>query len=207
MIEIIDCEQGSDEWLQARLGIPTASEFATVLANGRGGAPSKTRRTYMLKLIGERMTGEPMDRFSNGHMERGHEMEADAANLYAFMHDVEPVEVGFIRNGERGCSPDRLVGNDGVAEIKSKLPHLQLDVLLRDELPAEHKPQVQGEIWLSERDWCDFVSYWPGLPLFVKRVYRDDEYIKKLEAGVDQFLEEMETLQSQIEQRYTTEAA
>lgn len=209
MIEIFDCDQGTEEWHRCRLGIPTASEFSTVLANGRGGQPSKTKRTYMLKLIGERMTGEPMDRYSNGHMDRGHEMEPDAVNLYAFMKDVDPQKVGFIRNGECGCSPDRLVGTDGVAEIKSKLPHLQLEVLLKDELPPEHKPQVQGEIWLAEREWADFVSYWPGLPLFVKRVYRDDEYIEKLDAGVRQFLEEMAELQAKIEKQYIaqTEAA
>src|ERR1700761_6196992 len=100
MIEIFTFEQGTEEWRQARLGIPTASEFAAVKAKGEG----KTRRTYMMKLIGEIMTGEPSEGFNNGHMDRGKEMEPDARNLYAFRMDVEPVQVGFIRNGRKGCS-------------------------------------------------------------------------------------------------------
>lgn len=197
-VEIIDCEQNSDAWSRARLGIPTASEYATVMAKGQG----KTRRTYMLRLIGERMTGEPAETFCNHNTERGHAMEDEAADMYAFIRDAEPQRVGFIRNGDTGCSPDRLVGSDGLVEVKTKLPHLQLAVLLKDELPPEHKAQVQGEMWVSEREWVDFVSYWPRLPLFVKRVYRDEEYIKKLAAEVGRFLAEMVEIQNQIETRY-----
>jgi hypothetical protein len=104
-MEIYTCEQGSEEWFAARLGIPTASQFQTIMAKGRDGGDSKTRRTYMMKLAGEILTGEPMDSFSNEHTERGHEMEPDARNLYAFMRDCEPQCVGFIRNGQKGCSP------------------------------------------------------------------------------------------------------
>lgn len=201
-IQIITCEQGTSEWFSARLGIPTASEFDTVMAKGRGGADSKTRRTYMLKLIGERLTGEPTESYSNVHMERGKIMEEEARNAYAFQMDNEPELVGFIRNGEKGASPDSLVGADGLLEIKTKLPHLQLDVLLANELPSEHKAQVQGQIWVAEREWCDFCSYWPGLPVFITRVYRDDAYIKELSDGVDKFLAEMNELQEQIQRRY-----
>ena len=189
MIEVFDYEQGSPEWRAARLGIPTASEFAAVKAKGEG----KTRRTYMMKLIGEIMTGEPSENFSNGHMERGHEMEPDARNLYAFRMDVEPIQVGFIRNGRKGASPDSLVLANGMCEIKTKLPHLQAEVLLGDRLPPEHLPQLQGNLWVAEREWIDFVSYWPKMPLFVKRVYRDEIYIKNLAAEVDLFLAEMDT--------------
>lgn len=190
-MEIFDCEQGSPEWFAARAGIPTASEFSTVMASGRGGAESKTRRTYMLKLAGEILTGEPMEHFSNAHMDRGKEMEEEARNLYAFTSDADPEKIGFIRNGDKGCSPDCLIGIDGAAEIKTKLPHLQLDVLLRDELPPEHRAQCQGVLWVAEREWIDFVSYWPSLPLFVKRVHRDEEYIKSLSAAVDAFNTEL----------------
>ena len=196
--EIIDCEQGSPEWFQARLGIPTASEFATVMAIGRGGAESKQRRTYMLKLIGERMTGEPAESYTNFHMERGKIMEEEARNAYAFMTDITPELVGFIRNCNKGCSPDSLIDNNGILEIKTKLPHLHLEVLLNDAMPTEHMAQVQGQMWVAEREWCDFVSYWPKLPLFVKRVYRDEEYIKKLSDGVDRFIAEMNTLQEKF---------
>lgn len=190
-MQIVECDQGSDAWFRARMGIPTASQFATVMASGRGGGESKTRRTYMLKLAGEILTGEPMDSFGNCHTERGKEMEPDARNTYSFMRDVEPQLVGFIRNGQKGCSPDSLIGNDGMLEIKTKLPHLQVDCLLSDRVPPEHKAQCQGALWIAEREWIDFVSYWPGLPLFVTREHRDEEYIAKLVAAVDEFNDEL----------------
>lgn len=189
MIEVFDFPQGSPEWFKARLGIPTASEFAAVKAKGEG----KTRRTYMMKLIGEILTGECMEGYSNAHMERGKEMEPDARNLYAFRMDVEPIQVGFVRNGRKGASPDSLIGLNGMCEIKTKLPHLQAEVLLADRLPPEHIAQCQGNLWVAEREWIDFVSYWPRMPLFVKRVYRDDAYIATLAKEVDLFLAEMDT--------------
>lgn len=190
-MQIVECDQGSDEWLRARMGIPTASEFSTVMASGRGGGESKMRRTYLLKLAGEVLTGEPMDCHSNHHMERGKAMEPEARDLYAFMKDVDPQLVGFIRNGPKGCSPDSLIGNDGATEIKTKLPHLQIECLLSGSLPSEHKAQCQGVLWVAEREWIDFVSYWPGLPLFVVREHRDEEYIAKLASAVDTFNEEL----------------
>jgi hypothetical protein len=193
-MQIIECDQGSEEWFRARMGIPTASQFSTVMAKGEG----KTRRTYMLKLAGEILTGLPMDSFSNAHTERGHEMEPDARNLYSFMRDVEPQIVGFIRNGPKGCSPDSLVGTNGMVEIKTKLPHLQVDCLLNDRVPPEHKAQCQGALWVAEREWIDFVSYWPGLPLFVTREHRDEEYIAKLAAAVDAFNDELAAVVDQV---------
>lgn len=199
MIEVFDMPQGSEEWFEVRRGIVTASEFGTLLMSGRGGGDSKTRRTYMLKLMGERLTGDPMYRYSNDHMERGHEHEPDARNLYAFQTDLEPQPVGFIKNGSVGCSPDSLVGDKGLLEIKSKLAHLHLDVLLGDAVPSEHMAQIQGQLWVAEREWCDFVSYCPKLPLFVKRVHRDDEYIEKLAKAVDLFERELVMLMEVIE--------
>ena len=195
MIEIFDCEQGSQEWYACRLGIPTASEFSTVLAKGQG----KTRRTYLLKLAGERLTGELSESYSNPHMERGKEMEAEARSLYTFMTDAVPSAVGFIRNGGKGASPDGLIDANGLIEIKTKLPHLQLEVLLADRLPPEHVAQCQGALWVAEREWLDFVSYWPKLPLFVKRVYRDEDYIKNLAAEVATFNSEMLELIEKIQ--------
>lgn len=190
-MEIFDCAQGSPEWFAARAGIPTASEFHTVMAKGKDGGDSKTRKTYMLKLAGEILTGEPMDSYSNGHMERGKEQEPDARNLYAFMHDCEPQVVGFIRNGAKGASPDSLIGADGGLEIKTALPHIQVERLLANICPSEHRAQVQGNIWIAEREWWDFASFCPKLPLFTIRVHRDDEYIAKLSAAVDQFNDEL----------------
>lgn len=190
-LEVLTMGQGSEAWLKARAGIPTASQFATVMASGKSGAESKTRKTYMLKLAGEILTGQPMDSYSNGHMERGHVMEAEARSLYAFMADAEPDLVGFIRNGEKGCSPDSMVGDDGMLEIKSKLPHLLIDVLLKGEFPAEHKAQCQGALWVAEREWIDIAVYWPGLPLFIKRAVRDEPYIASISSAVDQFNDEL----------------
>lgn len=188
MIEILTCEQGSQEWFTARLGLPTASEFSTVMAKGEG----KTRRTYMLKLAGEILTGEPMESYTNFNMERGKVMEDEARELYSFIKNVEPERVGFIRNGQKGCSPDSLIGATGGLEIKTALPHIQIDRLMKDELPAEHKAQVQGSMWVAERDTWDFVSYWPKLPLFIKPVARDNGYIANLAGEVDRFNDELQ---------------
>lgn len=187
MLQVIECDQGSEEWYSARLGVPTASCFHIVMAKGKDGGASKTRADYIRKLAGEILTGEPMDSYSNAHMERGKEWEPDARNLYAFMQDCEPQLVGFIRNGQKGCSPDSLIGPDGGLEIKGALPHIQVERLLANRVPPEHRAQVQGNIWVAEREWWDFVSFCPKLPLFVIREYRDDDYIAKLEASVDAF--------------------
>ena len=189
-LRIFDCEQNSPEWHECRRGIVTASRFADVLAKGQG----ITRRKYLYTLVGEVLTGDCAESFTNQHMERGHEMEVDAINLYAFDRDVEPVTVGFMRRGRAGCSPDRLLGDFGMIEVKSKLPHLQLEVLERDVVPREHIAQIQGQLWISGRNWCDFVSYWPRLPLFVKRVERDEMYIDRLAASVAYFVGELDAL-------------
>lgn len=200
MIEIFDCEQGTPEWYAARAGIPTASEFKTILGIKKDAKEKLTRQNYMMKLAGEIMTGEPMESYSSGHMDRGREKEDEARKRYAFVNEgVEVRRVGFIRNGQRGCSPDSLVGEDGGLEIKSAAAHIQIERLLKDEFPPEHKAQVQGSIWLAERgDWWDFVSYCPRLPPLTKRVFRDDEYIKQLSDAVDQFNDELAELVTRI---------
>lgn len=197
-MEIFEYEQGGDEWKNARCGIPTSSEFHTVMAKGREGGASVTRRKYLMSLAGEVLTGEPMESFSNGHMERGRIMEDEARNLYAFLTDAEIRRVGFIRNGKKGASPDSLVGTEGGLEIKTALPHIQIERLLRGDLPPEHKAQVQGNIWLSERIFWDFVSYWPKLPLLKVRVFRDDIYIKNMSAEIDRFNDELAAMVESI---------
>lgn len=193
-IQIINCEQNSPEWISARLGIPTASKFSTVMAKGEG----KTRNEYMRKLAGEIITGEPSESFSSAHTERGHEMEDVARREYAFITGNEPELVGFLRNGAKGASPDSLVGSNGGLEIKTALPHIQIDRLERDRLPPEHKAQVQGNIWVSEREWWDFVSYWPKLPVLTVRVYRDEDYIKIMSDEINRFNDELAGLVDRI---------
>lgn len=198
MLDVLTCDQNTEEWREARAGIPTASEFSTILAKGRSGGESKTRRTYLCKLAGEVITGEPMENFSNAHMERGHELEPQARALYEVIRDVEVEQVGFIRNGRKGCSPDGLVGADGMTEIKTKLPHLMVDTILRGDVPPEHKAQTQGQLWVAEREWVDFNAYWPGFPLFTVRSYRDEEYIKTLADAVDRFNEELDEMVAKV---------
>ena len=192
MIEIIDCAQGSPQWLQARAGVPTASKFAALL-NGRG-ADSRMRHDYLLRLAGEIVTGELAENFSNGHTVRGRAMEQEATDLYAFICDQDPQPVGFIRNGRKGCSPDGLVGVAGLLEVKTKLPHLAIECLIRGEFPPEHKAQCQGELWIAEREWIDLVVYWPKLPLFVLRAYRDEAYITRLGEAVERANEEVDAI-------------
>lgn len=188
--EIFTCDQGTAEWHEARRGIVTASCFKDVLAKGQG----KTRTKYLYTLAGEIITGEVQDGYSNAHMERGHEFEDHARQQYAFENDVQIEQVGFIRRGRIGCSPDGLVGGDGMTEVKSKLPHLQIDVLERGKMPPEHYAQVQGQLWIADRAWCDFISYWPGLPLFVGRVDRDEKYIADMAAEIERFIEDLDAL-------------
>lgn len=193
-LEIFDMEQGTEPWLSARLGLPTASRFATVMAKGEG----KTRAEYMRKLAGEILTGDPMEAFTNAHMDRGRTMEDEARELYAFVHDADIHRVGFIRSGNSGCSPDSLIGDSGGLEIKTALPHIQIDRLIRNVLPPEHRAQVQGNIWISQREWWDFVSYWPKLPMLRVRVMRDDDYIKNMADEIDRFNDELAALVERI---------
>lgn len=199
-LEIIDVEQGTEAWLRCRMGIPTASEFACVIrTKGRGdNGESKERATYMRKLAGELLTGDPMATYSNTDMERGKAQEDEARDLYALMTGVDPERVGFIRNGNAGCSPDSLIDKNGGLEIKCALAHVQIERLTKDELPPEHKAQVQGNLWIAEREWWDFASHCRKLPLFVTRVYRDEKYIADIKSAVDQFNSELAALVEKI---------
>lgn len=194
-MQILTLEQGTPEWHAARLGIVTMSELKTLLVKGKGpGGFGAGALSYMHQLIGERVTGEAADTFSgNAHTQRGHELEPVARELYREAIGLSRLEqVGIILNHGVGYSPDCLVGNDGLVEIKTKLPKYQIELLLAGEIPAEHVAQCQGGLWVSEREWIDFVSYWPGMPLFVKRAYRDEVMIRTIAERVEAFYAEME---------------
>jgi hypothetical protein len=198
-----ECRQGTPEWFEIRKGLPTASEFSKVMAKvgPRGGTSHKEyvgRMQYMRELAGEIITGEVRDAewLGNRHTERGKEREAEARDLYALMHDVEPQRVGFIRNGNCGASPDSLIGDDGGLEIKDCLPHLQIERLQDKTLPGQYKWQVIGSLLVSERGWWDFMSHSRGLPPFITRVRREDvqQELAELRAGIDRFVEELNLL-------------
>lgn len=206
-IEVFDCDQNSEAWYECRRGIATASEFATVLAKGKGGGESLTRKTYLYKLAGEIITGKPMESYTNAHMERGKVMEDEARDLYCFMTDNECERVGFIKNGRKGASPDSLIGKTGMVEIKTKLPHLLIETLFRGDFPPEHKAQCQGQLWVAEREWIDIAAYWPGMPLAIYRAARDEEYIKTLSSAVDAFNSELDAIVERIRAYGRKEAA
>lgn len=207
MLEIINCAQGSPEWFKARLGIPTASEFASVMMKGRAGAESRTRLSYLYKLAGERLTGEVMETITTPHMERGRLMEEEARSVYRFVSGLDCETVGFLRRGRAGASPDALIGADGLLEIKTKLPHLLIEALLKGEFPPEHKAQCQGQLWIAERAWIDLAIYWPGLPIFIVRAERDEAYIRELAEAIEAFNDELDRVVARVAARGQMEAA
>lgn len=204
MMEIFDCVQNSDEWYHARLGLPTASNFQCLLANS---AEKKGRATYMRQLAAEIITSEPTERFTNPVLERGHAMEDEARRFYSFMRDVDPQLVGFIRNGGKGCSPDSLIGDNGMLEIKTKRADLLIENLFKDEFPNEHKAQVQGGLWVAEREWTDLIIFWPKMPSFICRAYRDEVYISTLSKAIDEFNDELIQLVERIRRYNGIQAA
>lgn len=193
-LQIIDCAQNSPEWLEARRGVVTASQFSAVLSKGEG----KTRKAYMNRLAAEIITGEPLETFKSMEMERGHAMEAEARDLYCFQQGMNTDCVGFIRDGRKGCSPDALIGTDGILEIKTQRGDLLIETIIKDEFPKDHVAQCQGALWVTGRKWIDIAVYWPGLPLFVKRSTRDETYIQSLATEVDRFNAELDAVVAKI---------
>jgi len=190
-----DLEQGSIEWFEARAGLPTASEFKTVQASGKGGGESITRAKYLRTLAGEILTGEPAPSgYTNDHMARGHEQEDDARRLFSLITDFEPIRVGFVREGRAGCSPDSLIGENAGLEIKCAIPAVQIERLQLGRLPPEHVAQVQGSLWVTGRQHWHFVSYCPRLPPLIVKVERDEMYIAQLAKAVEAFNEELDSI-------------
>lgn len=197
---VTDIEQGTPEWLALRLGIATASELDCLMVNGKGEAGFGVAAfTYMDQLIGERITEKAAELpFQTKATIRGHELEQVARGLYEDRESVSTTQVGIILNHGIGYSPDALVGADGLTEIKTKLPKFQVGVILAGEVPKEHVHQCQGGLWASEREWIDFISYWPGMPLFVKRMHRDEVMIRKIAERVKTFYEVLDERMNRV---------
>jgi len=197
---ILDVPQGSPEWHKGRLGILTSSVMQCLLVDGKHKSGLGAGAfTLMHELIGERFTGESADTFGgNAHTARGHEWESAARDALANRLDVQIDTCGLILNHGCGYSPDGIIGDKGLAEIKTKLPKFQIEVILAGVLPSEHVAQCQSGLWISEREWLDFASYWKGMPLFHIRVYRDEATIKKLADRARIFYEVMEERTQQI---------
>lgn len=190
-------QQGSNEWLELRLGKVTASKFSDVMTNGKGVGLSATARSYMIRLISEILRGEPMPFFENEAMKWGTETEPQARAMYELKNNIDVKEVAFVElNDFVGVSPDGLVGDDGLLEIKCPNTETQIKRFLYGVgLPKEYEAQVQGQLWVTGREWCDFVSFDPRIDVNASyiqtRVYRDEEYIETLEKKVMAFVEEM----------------
>jgi len=198
-MEIIQCQQGTEEWNKARLGMITASCFGDVLAKGQG----KTRRSYMLRVAAERLTGEKQETYCNGAMEWGTEHEPEARAYYEQINNTLIQQVGFVKfNDFIGCSPDGLVDEDGLLEIKCPHTTTHLETVLSNEIPTGYVSQIQGQLWITGRQWCDFVSFDPrvqGGPFWCKRVFRNEEYINNLQTEINLFADQLNDLVKQFE--------
>lgn len=192
-------EQGSDAWKAIRLGKVTASRVADATDLLKSGKPGAKRETYLGELIAERLTGLVVEKYQNELMRHGTAMEPDARALYEFLHGVEVDQVAFVSHPTipmAGCSPDGLVGDDGLIEIKAPSTSTHVDTLLTQAVPDEYRKQMLWQMACTGRQWCDFVSYDPRLPphltMFVCRMERDDTAIADLEHQVRTFLAEID---------------
>lgn len=187
----------SPEWFAIRCGIPTASNFDKIITTK--GEPSTQRKKYMYRLAGEAVSGKAEETYQNAIMLRGIEMEQEARNLYELTNECNVEEVGFcLADGGYGASPDGLVGMDGSLEIKCPIISTHVEYLLSGKLPSAYFQQVQGQMFVAETEWCDFVSYYPSLKPLIIRVERDEDFIDKLETELKGFTEELKQIIKQI---------
>ena len=200
---IIDnSEQGTPEWFAARRGRPTGSNFSKIITST--GKASTSAKAYMNELLAEWLADKTYDSDNKSEwMERGNELEAEARSLYEFRFNVDVEQVGFCSHDTLLCgvSPDGLVGDDGLVEIKCPKHSTHIGYLLAGKLPSGYVPQVQGQLWVTDRKWCDFISYHPDFDPMIIRVERDEKYIASLSAEVTKFCETMLELRGKLKQQ------
>jgi putative phage-type endonuclease len=196
MIEMMD--QGTEEWFTIRIGKVTASRVADVIAKTKTGY-SASRDNYMAQLVCERLTGQKGESFTNAAMQHGTDTEPLARAAYEALKDVLVDEVGFVPHPTidmAGASPDGLVGDDGLIEIKCPNTATHIETLLSQSVPGKYNTQMQFQMACTGRQWCDFVSFDNRLPdelqLFVRRVPRDEVFIRLIEAEIVQFIAELD---------------
>jgi len=182
-----DVAQYSEEHDRLRLGIPTSSNFHKIITPQ--GKPSKQWREYACVLIAERILHTKLEFYNSPAMERGLIVEAEAADWYEFDRDVSAERVGFITDDMHtmGCSPDRLVGDDGLLEIKAPLPHTQVEYWISGEISQRFRPQLQGQLYISQRSWVDILCWHDVLPKLVVRVEPDEKFIAVLDRELQIF--------------------
>jgi putative phage-type endonuclease len=185
-----DFDQYSPEWFAVRRGIPTASEFHRIIT-AKQGKSSAQAHGYLCRLIGDRFDIDypRVNDNATAAMKRGTQFEPEARRFYEFDRDTTVAQVGFCTtdDGRLGCSPDGLVGDDGLIEIKCPSPEVHVAYILDGGLPDDYRPQVHGQLLVTGRSWCDFLSYCPGLPNFIVRV-EADEFTTKLRCALEDFL-------------------
>jgi putative phage-type endonuclease len=196
--------QGTDEWFEARIGKVTASRVADIIAQTKSGY-STSRDNYMAQLVCERLTGQKGESFTNAAMQHGTETEPFARLSYEVSQNVLVDEVGFIPHPRilmAGASPDGLVGDNGLLEIKCPNTATHIDTLLSQTVPGKYNTQMQFQMACTDREWCDFVSFDNRLPselqLFVKRIPRDNMYIRLMEDEIVKFLNELDLKIAQL---------
>ena len=190
-------EQGTQEWFMARLGKVTASRVADIIAKTKSGY-STSRQNYLAQLVVERLTQKPTETYSNAAMQWGTETEPLARAAYEIKHDLMVSEIGFVPHPViemAGASPDGLVADDGLIEIKCPNTATHIETLLNDTIKSEYRTQMQWQMSCTGRLWTDFVSFDPRMPekhqMKIIRVNRDDETIQMLEDEVRKFLLEV----------------
>ena len=208
-----DFEQGSADWHQIRLGKVTASRVADVIAKTKTGWGAG-RANYAAQLVAERLTGNVSESYSNAAMAWGTEQEPEARLAYEFRTDLEVEQIAFVPHpviAMSGASPDGLVGDDGLVEIKCPNVATHIDTLLGGAIPAKYQTQMLWQLACTGRQFCDFVSFDPRMPeemrLFIKRLDRDDARIAELEAEVTAFLTEIDATVAELTRRYGLPAA
>lgn len=210
---MIDLIQGSAEWKAARVGKVTASRVADVVAKTKTGWGA-SRANYMAELVAERLTGNAAEAYTNAAMQWGTDHEGEARAAYEFATDTFVEEIGFAEHPSipmAGASPDGLVGDDGLVEIKCPNTATHIETLLGQEVPAKYVTQMQWQMACTGRKWCDFASFDPRMPdemqLFIKRVNRDDARVAELEKEVSIFLGEVAEKVSSLSERFDRKAA
>lgn len=203
-------EQRSEAWFQERCGKVTASRVADVVARTKSGW-SASRETYMGELIAERLTGVPAERYRNAAMDWGTEKEPQARAAYQFEQGVLVKQVGFVPHPNiamTGASPDGLVGEAGLVEIKAPNTATHVSTLLGQNVPGKYVTQVMWQMACTGRQWTDFASFDPRLPdamqLWIKRIERDDKLISELEEQVQEFLAELDAKVKALREKYET---
>lgn len=206
-------EQRSVEWHMERLGRATASRMHDIVAKTRTGYGA-SRANYMAQLIAERLTQTIAPSYVNAEMQWGTDHEDEARAAYEFIQDVDVMQVGFIPHPKiqkAGASPDGLIGEEGLVEIKCPNTATHIETLIAREIPSRALPQMWWQMACTGRDWCDFVSYDPRMPLhmqlFIRRLERDGKKIGELEREVETFLAELDGKLAQLTELYPLRAA